>query len=175
MVIRGAKLWRRVRAALGRRSGAVGVLAFAAWHPLHTTITTISYDPAAHRVTATVRVFEDDLGRAVWRGAHMPSQGSMLSDSASFAYVRSALTFTARDGHPVPVAWCGSRTTGDLRWLCVQAVVPGVAGSGLGGLRIRDTVLTEVYDDQVNVVMADYDGRHESLLFTRGDGGKALP
>ena len=162
---------------LARRCEAVGFAVLAAWHPLHTTITTIVYDPAARRVTATVRVFEDDLGRAVSRGVHAAIQGTAPSDSASFAYVRSTLTFTARDGHPVPVAWCGSRTTGDLRWLCVQAIVPVTqeGRAGLGGLRIRDAVLTEVYDDQVNVVMADYDGRHESLLFTRGDGGKALP
>jgi hypothetical protein len=160
------------------RRGLVGIaLAMTAWHPLHTTITTIVYDQSAHRVTATVRVFEDDLGRAILLHSGAPVQAP-TSDSASFGYIRATLTFAAPDGRPIPVEWCGSQTTGDLRWLCVQAVVPTAGGdkqSGLGGLRVRDAVLTEIYDDQVNVVMADYDGRHESLLFTKGDRGKALP
>lgn len=156
------------------RQAVVGIaLALTGWHPLHTTITTIVYDQSAHRVTATLRVFEDDLGRAILR--HSGGQVRVpTSDSASFGYVRATLTFTSSDGRPIPVEWCGSHTTGDLRWLCVQATLPATR-MNLGGLRVRDAVLTEVYDDQVNVVMADYGGRHESLLFTGGDGGKVLP
>ena len=36
-------------------------------------------------------------------------------------------------------------------------------------------VLTERFADQVNLVRATYAGRSATLIFTRGDGPKALP
>ena len=51
----------------------------------------------------------------------------------------------------------------------------GEAPAGLAGARVRHSVLCERFDDQVNIVRATYAGRSASLLFTRGDGAKALP
>lgn len=144
----------------------------ARMHPLHTTITTIAYDAASHQATVTVRVFTNDLDTAIarrTRGRSLASGGT--SDSASFAYLASVFTAVGRDGRPLPAQWCGSRVTGDLLWACLRLTTPG----GLSGVRLRNQALVELFDDQVNVVMADYDGRRESLLFTKGDGAKPLP
>lgn len=141
-------------------------------HPLHTTITTITYDAASHRATVTVRVFANDLDTAITRRAHGRLLASVrASDSSRFAYLASAFTAVGPDGHALSVQWCGSRLTGDLLWACLRLTTPG----GLSGVRIRNQALTELFDDQVNVAMAEYDGRRESLLFTRGDAAKALP
>jgi hypothetical protein len=149
---------------LGASSGRI--------HPLHTTITTIAYDAASHQATVTVRVFTNDLDTAIARRSRGRTlAASPASDSASFAYLSSVFTAAGRDGRPLPARWCGSRVTGDLLWACLRLATPG----GLSGVRIRNQALVELFDDQVNVVMADYDGRRESLLFTKGDGAKALP
>jgi hypothetical protein len=141
-------------------------------HPLHTTISTIAYDAASHQATVTVRVFTNDLDTAIARRTRGRSlAGGRAPDSASFAYLASVLTAVGRDGRPLLAQWCGSRVTGDLLWACLRLSTPG----GLSGVRIRNQALVELFDDQVNVVMADYDGRRESLLFTKGDGAKALP
>lgn len=155
----------------GRRRVAAWVLAFASWHPLHTTITTIAYDPTSAKMTATVRVFQDDLARAIGKQRGVPIGSGGASDADVFAYVRATVAFATRDGRPLPLTWCGARTTGDLRWLCVETTLP----TGPSGLHVRNSALAELFDDQVNVVMAEYGGRHESLLFTRGDGSKSLP
>ncbi len=36
-------------------------------------------------------------------------------------------------------------------------------------------LLTERFDDQINIVRATYDGRTTTLLFTPGDAPKVLP
>jgi hypothetical protein len=141
-------------------------------HPLHTTITTITYDGASHQATVTVRVFANDLDTAIARRTHGRSPVSgRASDAGNFAYLASVFTAAGPDGRPLAVEWCGSRLTGDLLWACLRLTTPG----GLSGVRIRNQALAEVFDDQVNVVMAEYDGRRESLLFTKGDGAKPLP
>ena len=94
-----------------------------------------------------------------------------MSDAASFAYLATVFTITDRNGQPRPLAWCGSRRTGDLLWLCVRASAPG----GLSGLQLLNRALMELFTDQVNIVMADYAGRSESMLFTKGGGPERLP
>jgi hypothetical protein len=45
----------------------------------------------------------------------------------------------------------------------------------LSGLRISNSIHTEVFRDQVNIVQIKYAGRSESMLFTPGDNARALP
>jgi hypothetical protein len=132
-----------------------------ATHPMHTTLTEVSVDRARHVVRATVRVFSDDLARAV---GHTP-----VSEAQAIAYASAALPLTA-DGHTVPLKGCGIRTSGDLLWICLEG---SFAGDG-HALALRDTMLCELFSDQVNIVQVAAGGSKKSLLFTRGDGAKLL-
>ena len=54
---------------------------------------------------------------------------------------------------------------------CLQATVL----DDLRTLRMRNTVMTEQFGDQVNVVQTIDGGIRASRLFVRGDGAKILP
>jgi len=139
------------------------VIACLVWclaHPLHTTLTALTYDRSSAQVTATMRAFAGDVGLALTR--------TRQTDSA---YVRSTMALTDQTGRPVPTVWCGARRDGDVVWLCVRASAP----HGLSGMTIVARALCEVFADQVNIVMAEYDGRRISLLFTKGDPPRRLP
>lgn len=138
------------------------ILALA--HPLHTSMTALAYDPASGQATATVRAFASDIGAALAGQHHAPP----LSDSA---YVLSVFAMVDPTGRPMRLTWCGARRTGDVLWLCVRAPAP----RGLSGLTVADRVLFDVFDDQVNIVAAEYDGRRTTLLFTKGDPPRRLP
>jgi hypothetical protein len=56
-------------------------------------------------------------------------------------------------------------------WVCLR----GAAATGLRGGQVRNAMLFNLYQDQVNVVRAQYAGRARSLLFTPGDGARPLP
>jgi uncharacterized protein DUF6702 len=136
------------------------VIACLVWclaHPIHTTLANVTYDRASGQVTAMVRAFATDIDRAV---AKRPN-----TDVAE--YVRSAITLLDRTGHPMPLAWCGSRREADVLWLCVRAP----AAQGMSGMMLADRMLFEVFDDQVNIVMTD----GTSFLFTKGDPPRRLP
>ena len=138
---------------------AAGALAL---HPLHTTLTQLTYDAAGSTVEVTVRAFADDFRAAV---------GSDASDSAAYAYLGKALTLMDRGGRALPLSACGLRRTQDLLWLCLRTPAAG----GLAGVRVHARMLLELYEDQINIVQASYDGRKVSLLFSRGDQPKPLP
>lgn len=55
-------------------------------------------------------------------------------------------------------------------WLCLEA---GIAPDA-GALRVRNAMLCELYEDQVNVVQGIVGGARRSVLFVRGDHFKAL-
>jgi hypothetical protein len=149
------------------------VVARARLHPLHTTITTVTYDARSRYATATVRIFVSDLATAIARrrGTVRAAEAGPPSDADSFAYIAGAFTVVGRDSRPAVLEPCGARVTGgDLMWLCVRMAFP----EGLAGVRVGNSALEELFDDQVNVVMIDHDGHRDSLLFTKGDGPKPV-
>jgi hypothetical protein len=132
----------------------------AAWclaHPMHTTLTNVTYDRATAQVTAMVRAFAADVDQALKR-----RQQTDVSE-----YARSAIRFRDEAGQSVPITWCGTRREGDVVWLCLRAPAP----HGASGMTLTDTLLCDVFDDQVNIVMTE----HGSMLFTKGDAPRRLP
>lgn len=126
-------------------------------HPLHTTMTELTEDRAHGVVRATIRVFADDFGKA--RGA-----------TPELTYVTSNFGFADRSGRSLALRSCGTRTTGDLLWICVEAS----SAEGLSSLKVRNGILSDLFDDQVNVVQGTVAGARRSLLFTKGDRPKPL-
>jgi hypothetical protein len=158
-------------------AGATGAGARPALHPIHTTITTLTYDPVTAMAMAQIRAFADDLSHAVaQRAVALSIKGQVVSDPGAdtgiIHYAESRFTIAGADGRPLPLKPCGVRSSADLRWICLQTKLPG----GLSGVRVADALLTDLYVDQVNVVIAE-DGRtgtRSSLLFTPGDKPKAV-
>jgi len=146
---------------VARTLGALCATGVLALHPLHTTLTDLTFNAADRTVQLSVRAFADDFRAAAGNG----------SDAAALAYLRSALVLSDRDGRVLPLAWCGLRRDGDLLWLCLRAPAP----RGMAGLQVRARLLFDLYRDQINIVQARYDGRQTSFLFSRGDSAKALP
>jgi hypothetical protein len=133
-------------------------------HPLHTTHTEL-LESASGEVTVAVRAFSDDLLAALRR------RGPESGDSAIAHYVGATLQLQDATGRAVALRLVRVEQDGAVTWMHFAATVPG----GLAGARIRPTMQSELYPDQVNVVRAVYRGREQSLLFLRGDGVKTLP
>jgi hypothetical protein len=141
-------------------------------HPLHSTITEISQDRATGVVRATIRVFADDFGSAVTRSARgrvTPVAGRSW-DAAVAAYVATAFGLQDARGRPIVVRSCGMKRTADLLWLCLE----GGTTQPLETLRVRNVILCDLFDDQVNVVQGATQKGRRSLLFVRGDSYKSM-
>jgi hypothetical protein len=133
-------------------------------HPLHTSVTEISYDAGTGTAMIRIRVFADDLGAA------LTSHGGLV-DSVMSGYVRGAFTISDRSGRSLPIRWIGAETSGDVVLLYLAVRAP----DGLAQARLRNALLSERFADQVNIVRVLRGGRAITLLFTRGEPAKALP
>ena len=142
-------------------------------HPLHTSLAEVTYDPAARAVHVLLRVFVDDFSSAVLHARPAAPDAPIVlpPDSAMFRYVSGRFSLADRAGRPVPLRWCGARRAGEQLFVCLRA--PATTAPGAGA-RVRNALLTELFTDQINVVRASVSGRRQTLLFTRGDGVKAL-
>ncbi|HEV7992811.1 MAG TPA: DUF6702 family protein [Gemmatimonadaceae bacterium] len=141
-------------------------------HPLHSTITELVEDRAHGVVRATIRVFADDFGTAVARAAKgrvSPAAGQAW-DAAVLSYATTVFGMQDAQGRAVGVHSCGVRRTGDLLWLCLEAATT----QPLASLRVRNAILCDLFEDQVNVVQATVAAERRSLLFVRGDSFKPV-
>jgi len=140
-------------------------------HPLHTTLTEVTVDSATHTVRVMVRVFADDFGTAVMRQAHLAAApaGRAWSDAAD-RYVSTAVAVTDRTNRPVALRSCGTRRSADLLWICLE----GTTLESPHELRGRNSMLCDLFDDQVNIVQFAAGAQKHSVLFTKDDGVKRL-
>ena len=141
--------------------GLGSLLAGAAPHPMHTAITEITHEAATGSAAIRIRVFADDF-RAVVAGG---------SDSAMAAYVRGTFSLADRSGRVLQLGWEGAATEGDVLVIRLRVAAP----AGLSAVRVKSELLSDRFEDQVNVVRAVYGGRTATPLFVRGDPVKALP
>lgn len=157
-----------VSGLVGAALAAAGTLAA---HPLHTTMTELTFRPADRTAVAIVRVFADDFGTAVGRHTGVrPAADHTVPPRAAFAYLSRALIVIGRDGQRLSLTWCGERRAGEVLFMCVRAPAPG----GLRGMRVASTLMFEMFADQVNIVQAVDGRRKQSLLFTPGARPKLI-
>lgn len=127
-------------------------------HPLHTTMTELTVDEPHHSMRAVVRVFADDIGSAARR---YPS---------AEAYVARTLSVSDATGRAIALHSCGTRRSGAVLFMCAEG---SYAGS-VRALKVSNSLLCDLFDDQVNLVQISLGAEHHSLLFTRGDAAKFI-
>jgi hypothetical protein len=150
-------------------AGTLGVAGIR--HPIHSTLAEVVQDPARGTLRATIRVFADDFGVALARRQRATLAGAGPAwEEAATRYAVSVFGVRDGRGRELPLHPCGIRRAGGVIWICLAADV--VASNE--GLQVRDAILCELYDDQVNVVQSNIGGARRSVLFVRGDGYKAL-
>lgn len=130
-------------------------------HPLHTTLTTIEWRAETRRLEIVVRAFTLDLNDALARRARHRTACDYAQDAI---VVRDAAGLVPTTGR------CTARDSGDVTWIWMETRVVDRAA----GLQVSNALLFESFEDQVNVVQTTLSGRLRTVLFTRGDGPKAI-
>ena len=133
-------------------------------HPMHTSVADVRYDEGRGLARIEIRVYADDLAKAV-------SDAAAAGDSTLARYGRAGFSMSGPDGSPLRLVWLGAERAADAVVLRFEATRPG----GLRGTRIEATILHEQFRDQVNVVRVTEGSRTTTLLFLRGDAPKTLP
>jgi hypothetical protein len=146
-------------------STRLDAVAAADVHPMHSTLTEVVEDPARGSLRVTIRVFADDFGLALTRAAR-----ATVDRTGPARYAASVVGVRDARGRALALHGCGIRRASGVVWVCLETD----AVASTRGLQLRDAMLCELYEDQVNVVQGVLGGTRRSLLFVRGDGYKTL-
>lgn len=138
-------------------------------HAIHTTMTVLTTSPGG--ITLNIRAFADDFSATVaqFAGRKPPTDSSAPAVDVA-RYVNAHFLVRDGAGRTVTLAPCGIRRANELYWLCFRAVTT----SGGNGITVRNRMLTELHDDQVNIVQVENQGARRTLLFTKASAPSAV-
>lgn len=138
-------------------------------HEFHISTTTIHYDDKTGAFQIVLHTFIDDLEEALRQRGHdklflgteletKPAEGALRE------YISESLQLRAGDSD-LPYDWVGRETTHDLSALYIYLEIPET--SLPPELTIRNRLLTEVYDDQQNIIHVTGPGGLKGYLLLR--------
>ena len=138
-------------------------------HEFHISTTTIHYDQKTEAFQIVLHTFIDDLEEALRQRGHdkLFLGTEMESERATAAletYIRESFQLNAPDT-PLDYTWIGRETTHDLSALYIYLEIPKTALPP--ELTIVNRLLTEVYDDQQNIVHITGPGGLKGYLLLR--------
>jgi hypothetical protein len=131
--------------------------ALVAWHPIHSSLTTVEARPGEPVATLTIKVYAEDFP---------PGQ-----DPARIrAYLAERVGLLDRRGQYRGITFVSQRIDGPVQW--IRATTP--IGEDRAELTMRNTLLVDRFRDQVNVVQTRCGGRISTVLFVGATETKRL-
>ena len=146
----------------------------ASAHDYHASITDIKFNPRTQSLQVAVKVFTDDLENALSKRSKSKvsyDAGSATIKQQLAGYMAATIKFELTKGKPLKQQFIGSEEEADVVWLYFE--VP-VQSASLSQLYIENAVLTELFNDQMNIVNLDYNGKMHSMLMQKSETGKKL-
>lgn len=135
-------------------------------HPLHTSLTEITHGSPSGTITVRVRMFAQDVDSALSVGR----QRTIAPDGHVLGYVNRHVALSDARGNAVALVSCGITREGEALFTCLR----GAPGSLPSTLTLRNDLLFDLFDDQINIVQVVSAGSKRSLLFTRHSPRKRL-
>lgn len=139
-------------------------------HDFHVTITRIDHNPETGSLEVTIRMFTDDLEKALEKdGAPRLQIGAENEHSETDVFLKKYLIdrFNVRvDDQPQSATFLGKEVEDEITWCYVEIENVG----DFSEIEVTQKVLAEVFEDQSNIVHVSYRGQKKSLML-----GKNLP
>lgn len=138
------------------------------FHPLHVSVTEIKFDAKDKELEITSRIFIDDLEEAIRQELAEPTldilvPGSgMTTDGLVSAYLANRLSIKV-DGKQVKINYLAHEIEGDA--MVVYAYAPNV--KKLKSIEVHHSIITEVHEDQSNLVHVTVGDKTRSLRLMR--------
>ncbi len=136
-------------------------------HDFHTSLTEMNFNSKTQSLEMTVRVFTDDLELALTtinNGKAVKIKPEDYStDALTLKYLRKHLAFVSPSKEVITYDFIGKEVELDATWLYVE--VP--AATNLQGYSIFNSIMTELFDDQTNLLNLIYPNKKKSFVFDK--------
>ncbi|WP_229311134.1 DUF6702 family protein [Larkinella soli] len=136
-------------------------------HPVHTSITQMQFNTAQKTFEVSIRVFTDDLEEALTKennGQRVRLADKDKNDPLVERYLRKHFALSNARRQRKPYQYLGKEQEVDATWIYVEIPYP----EPVEGSQIQQSVLTDFFDDQVNLVNVTYGPQKKTVLFRKG-------
>lgn len=146
-------------------------LSFTTAHKFYVSVTNMVYSEEDDAFQITARVFIDDLDAllveryGVKAKLATPNE-SKIADEYIEKYFRAKFAVEF-DGEPVHYTFLGKRYDTDV--IICYLEIPKVHLSDIKTLSVQNEVLTDLFDEQKNVVHVKWKGHKKSFVFIKSD------
>ncbi|RYZ28730.1 MAG: hypothetical protein EOP49_41235 [Sphingobacteriales bacterium] len=142
-------------------------------HPVHTSITQMQYNAAEKTFEVSLRVFTDDLEVALTKENN--NQRVRLSDKDANGplverYVRKHFGLTNASRQRKPYRYLGKEQEVDATWIYIE--IP--YNEPVQGSLLQQSMLTDLFDDQMNLVNVSYLAEKKTVLFRKSNTQQVL-
>ncbi len=144
-------------------------------HPLHVSVTEIKFDARDKELEITSRIFLDDLEEAIRLERKQstlditnPGAG-LTTDQLVNTYLSTRMQIKV-DGKSLRITFLGHEIEGDA--IVIYAYAPGV--KKMKTIEVTNTTITELHEDQSNLVHITREGSTKSLRLMRNSPSDKL-
>ncbi len=134
-------------------------------HAFHTSITEMRYNPKGKSFEISLRVFTDDLEKALSTNNQNKKfiiENTDKNDPIIEQYVRKHFVVTTPKNQKLVYQYIGKEKEGDATWIYLEMPV----NESIKGSKIQNSVLMDSFDDQTNIVNIFVNNDKKSYLFT---------
>lgn len=151
-------------------------MAFVPSHEFYLSVMHIDYSEKDDALQITARVFIDDLERAIEERYGERTQLATESESVNAnalveKYLRARFGLEI-DGRPTEIDYLGKEYDTDMAVCYLE--VPKVGLTKVKTVRVRNEILTDVFDDQKNIVHFKINGKKKSFLLVKENNSGTL-
>lgn len=133
-------------------------------HDFHASVTQMQYNPTEKVFEISIRMFTDDLEKGLTndQNSRVRLDSEAKNDPALEKYVRSHVAYVSGQ-QPKPFNYVGHEVEADAHWLYLE--MPHA--EPFRGGQLKQNVLMELFDDQVNMVNIQYQGQKKTFVFRK--------
>ena len=142
---------------------------FSWLHEFHVSLTEIRYNPESERMEVSLRIFPDDMDRALMEhygitSGLLTAQEHVAADSLLEIYLLELFRIDL-DGAPLPLSYLGKEAESDVMWCYLESK----ALEKPDEIAVNNAILTEIFEDQVNIIQVYFGKWNRGMLLRRED------
>lgn len=133
-------------------------------HVFHTSLTQIEYNNKTKSFEVSIRIFSDDLEKAIAQSLQQPKLKIDLSPKADeliFNYIKKCFSFKNNNKH-TEYQYIGKQVENDVTWIYIE-----LPANSCENWQIECSLLTEIFSDQMNIVNWQCLEKKVSYLFDK--------
>lgn len=150
----------------------LSLLAFRS-HDFHTSITRMDYNAKDKAFEISIRVFTDDLEKALSKdnsGQKIVVVNNDKNDPLVEKYIRKHFALVTAQKQKKAYSYVGKEQEADATWIYIE--IP--AQEAVSGFSLQNTIMHDLFDDQINLVNLNYQGQKKSYIFKKDESTLAL-